>query len=344
MKECSKCKSCYEDEITVCPKDNEIPGFYDNGQYHDQRPLHSGPTPGAGRNGHRFRAKHKFLKSSHAIKIILPSLVSDDENLLVRFRQEAVLAASIDHPNVIRVTDFGVENDEMPYLVMEYIDGIPLSAYLKEDQPLPLEQAIELFLPVAEGVAEAHKKGIVHRDLKPQNIMVQRNLPLTKAVKVLDFGLAKIKSADSYPSLIQAKTMNIVGSPPYMSPEQWSGEGVDNRTDIYALAVILYQMLTGRLPFKADSMPAMMYQHLTVTPPVPSTFGVSLMSGVESVIFKGLEKDPQNRYPTMDLLLGDLDQAMGRDPSTAFLRDRNSSYAAVGPDRFRTEPINRTAG
>ena len=148
--------------------------------------------------------------------------------------------------------------------------------------------------------------------------MVQRNLPLTKAVKVLDFGLAKIKSADSYPSLIQAKTMNIVGSPPYMSPEQWSGDGVDSRTDIYALAVILYQMVTGRLPFKADSMPAMMYQHLTVAPPGPSTFGVSLIPGIEAVILKGLEKDPQNRYPTMDMMLGDLDQAMGRTRQKAF--------------------------
>ena len=237
-----------------------------------------------------FRAKHKFLKSSHAIKIILPSLVSDDDNLLVRFRQEAILAASIDHPNVIRVTDFGVENDIMPFLVMEYIDGIPLSDYLVDGKPLTIKEAFDLFMPVAEGVAEAHQKGIVHRDLKPQNIMVQKGLPLKKAIKVLDFGLAKIKSADSYPSLIQAKTMNIVGSPPYMSPEQWSGEGVDHRTDIYALAVILYQMLTGKLPFQADSMPGMMYQHLTVTAPSAQSHGVSLKPEIEAVVQKGLEK------------------------------------------------------
>ena len=332
MKECSKCKHCYDDEITVCPTDNETPVFTITGSTTISGRYILDQRLGQGGMGIVFRAKHKFLKSLHAIKIILPSLVSDDENLLVRFRQEAILAASIDHPNVIRVTDFGVENDEMPYLVMEYIDGIPLSAYLKEDQPLPLEQAIELFLPVAEGVAEAHKKGIVHRDLKPQNIMVQRNLPLTKAVKVLDFGLAKIKSADSYPSLIQAKTMNIVGSPPYMSPEQWSGDGVDSRTDIYALAVILYQMVTGRLPFKADSMPAMMYQHLTVAPPGPSTFGVSLIPGIEAVILKGLEKDPQSRYPTMDMMLGDLDQAMGRTRQKAF----SGTETAVMPPSIHT--------
>lgn len=265
---------------------------------------------GQGGMGIVFRAKHKFLKSAHAVKIILPSLVADDKDLLVRFNQEAVLAASIDHPNVIRVTDFGVENDDMPFLVMEFIDGIPLSNYLLDDKPLALSDAMGLFVPVAEGVAQAHSKGIVHRDLKPQNIMVQKDLPVRKAVKVLDFGLAKIKSADSYPSLIQAKTMSIVGSPPYMSPEQWSGDGVDHRTDIYALAVILYQMLTGHLPFQADTMPAMMYQHLTVAPPTAESWGVSLSPDLERIVQKGLEKEPDKRYDSMDEMLAELERAL----------------------------------
>jgi serine/threonine-protein kinase len=315
MKECSKCKHCYDDEVEVCPLDGgplvvTIAGPTTiSGRYVLENRL------GQGGMGIVFKAKHLFLKSAHAVKIILPSLVDDDENLLVRFRQEAILAASIDHPNVIRVTDFGVENGTMPFLVMEYVDGMALSHYLEEGKPLPLEQAFALFTPVAEGVAEAHSRGIVHRDLKPQNIMVQKNMPLRKAVKVLDFGLAKIKSADSYPSLIQAKTMSIVGSPPYMSPEQWSGEGVDNRTDIYALAVVLYQMLIGRLPFQADSMPAMMYQHLTVPPPSAESFGVTLPPGLEDILQKALQKDPNDRYATMDVMLGDLDVALGRSTS-----------------------------
>ena len=311
MKECTKCRHCYEDDVEVCPLDNSsavhtiVGSTTISGRYILESRL------GQGGMGIVFRAKHKFLKSAHAVKIILPSLVSDDKDLLVRFNQEAVLAASIDHPNVIRVTDFGVENDIMPFLVMEFIDGIPLSNYLIEDKPLALRDALSLFIPVAEGVAQAHSKGIVHRDLKPQNIMVQKDLPMRKAVKVLDFGLAKIKSADSYPSLIQAKTMSIVGSPPYMSPEQWSGEGVDHRTDIYALAVILYQMLTGHLPFQADSMPAMMYQHLTVAPPTAESWGVKLLPGLEAVVQKALEKDPQNRYDSMDEMLADLEKAIG---------------------------------
>jgi serine/threonine-protein kinase len=317
MKECLKCKHCYEDDVPVCPIDGTALVVTITGPTTISGRYVLDSRLGQGGMGIVFRAKHLFLKSLHAVKIILPSLVKEDENLLVRFRQEAILAASINHPNVIRVTDFGVENDTMPFLVMEFINGIPLSDYLREGQPLGSEQAFGLFYPIAEGVAEAHSKGIVHRDLKPQNIMVQRDLPMHKAVKVLDFGLAKIKSTDSYPSLIQAKTMNIVGSPPYMSPEQWSGEGVDHRTDIYALAVVLYQMLVGHPPFQADSMPAMMYQHLTVPPPSAESFGVTLPPGVEEIIRKALEKEPENRYGSLDLMLSDLNATLGRPTTPA---------------------------
>lgn len=315
MKECPKCRTCYEDDVSLCPNDQEVPVFTIAGATTISGRYILTARLGQGGMGIVFRSKHKFLKSAHAIKIILPSLVDGDPDLLVRFRQEAILAASIDHPNVIRVTDFGVENDVMPFLVMEYIDGVPLSNYLTE-KPLSIKETFDLFIPIAEGVAEAHQKGIVHRDIKPQNIMVQKNLPLHKAIKVLDFGLAKIKSADSYPSLVQAKTMNIVGSPPYMSPEQWSGEGVDHRTDIYALSAILYQMVVGRLPFTADSMPAMMYQHLTVAPPSAASVGVTIAPELEAVIVKGLEKDPDNRYRSMDEMLAALGEALGgsRDP------------------------------
>lgn len=317
MKECAKCRSCYDDELEVCPADGTILAFTISGSTTISGRYLLESRLGQGGMGIVFRAKHKFLKSSHAIKIILPSLVSGDKSLLVRFRQEAVLAASIDHPNVIRVTDFGVENDIMPFLVMEFVSGIPLSHYLLDGRPLSVSDSYSLFLPVALGVAEAHRKGIVHRDLKPQNIMVQNNLPLRKAVKVLDFGLAKIGSVDSYPSLIQAKTQNILGSPPYMSPEQWSGEGVDHRTDIYALAVLLFQMLTGRLPFQADSMPAMMYQHLTVPPPSASSIGVSLAPEIEAVIHRGLSKEPAQRYDSLDQMLKELGQAINKSDISA---------------------------
>src|SRR6478672_1650846 len=140
MKECSKCLNCYDDEVELCPNDSTFLAFTISGTTTISGRYLLESRLGQGGMGIVFRAKHKFLKSSHAIKIILPSLVNDDKSLLVRFRQEAVLAASIDHPNVIRVTDFGVENDVMPYLVMEFVSGIPLSVHLVEGRPLPLSK------------------------------------------------------------------------------------------------------------------------------------------------------------------------------------------------------------
>ncbi len=311
MKECPKCQHCYADSSNFCPFDNTplMSTIYGDavisGRYILEKRL------GKGGMGIVFRAKHKFLKSLHAIKVILPSLVDQDSNLLTRFKQEAILAASINHPNVIRVTDFGVEDERMPFLVMEYVNGKPLSLFFSEEKRLPVEKAYLFFQPIALGVAEAHNKGIVHRDLKPQNIIVEDNLPLHKAVKVLDFGLAKIKSVESIGSLVQANTMNILGSPQYMSPEQWENEGVDHRTDIYGLGVILYQMLTGHLPFDGDTIPAVMYQHLTAAPPAFSSFGVSLSSGIESVVRKSLEKKQSERFESVEEMLGDLEQALG---------------------------------
>ncbi|HSK72791.1 MAG TPA: protein kinase, partial [Pyrinomonadaceae bacterium] len=316
MKECSKCQQCYEDSHSVCSLDNNPLIFtvdvdvIVSGRYLLEKRL------GRGGMGIVFKAKHKFLKSSHAIKVILPSLVEKDINLLVRFKQEAVLAASIDHPNVIRVTDFGVENEKMPYLVMEFVDGTPLSLFLAHDNRLPVETAFEFFQPIALGVAEAHRKGIVHRDLKPQNIMVQKGLPLYKAVRVLDFGLAKIKSVESFGSLIQAQTMNVMGSPQYMSPEQWEDEEPDHRTDIYALGVILFQMLTGQLPFQSDSIPSVMYQHLTAPPPAFASLGVSLPQGIEAVVRRALEKDPKARPNSIEEMLSEFEEALANSGIT----------------------------
>lgn len=312
MKECPKCHHCYDDSVISCEFDNKplmstIHGsVVISGRYILEQRL------GNGGMGIVFKAKHKFLKSLYAIKIILPSLVEQDSNLLIRFKQEAVLAASIDHLNVVRVTDFGVEDEMMPYLVMEFVDGTPLSDFLKPNKPLSLKETLDFFQPIALGVAEAHRQGIVHRDLKPQNIMVQKNIPLKKGVKVLDFGLAKIKSSESFGSFVQTQANNILGSPPYMSPEQWENDQVDHRADIYGLGVILYQMLTGNLPFQADSIPAVMYQHLTVQPPAFATFGVSLAPEIENIARWALQKDREMRPAAVEDMLKEFEMAVVR--------------------------------
>lgn len=312
MKECPQCRHCYDDSYLVCPLDDEplissIAGdVVISGRYILEKRL------GKGGMGIVFKAKHKFLKSSHAIKIILPDLVNQNKDLLVRFRQEAILAASINHPNVIRVTDFGVEDETMPYLVMEFVDGDPLSSFLEENKPLPAEKAFEFFQPLALGVAEAHRQGIIHRDLKPDNIIVQKDLPFGKAVKVLDFGLAKIKSVESFGSLVQAQTISVMGSPHYMSPEQWENDKVDYHTDIYALGVLLFQMLTGTFPFYGDTIPSVMYKHLMSPPPSFASLGVSLSPQIEAVISKALEKKRENRPASLREMLYEFEKALAK--------------------------------
>lgn len=349
MKECSKCRHCYDDSYNFCPIDDNglIATISTNviisGRYILDERL------GKGGMGIVYKAKHKFLKSLHAIKLILPSIVEDDDELLIRFKQEAVLAASINHPNVIRVTDFGVEDETMPYLVMEFVNGIPLSQFLIKDQKLPVAKAFDLFRPIAFGVAEAHGKGIVHRDLKPQNIMVEKNLPLEKAIKVLDFGLAKIKTADSFGSLIQAKTTSFIGSPPYMSPEQWENDNVDHHTDIYGLGVILFQMLTGHLPFQGESIPSIMYQHFTALPPSFHSLGVDVPANIEAVVCKALEKDRANRYHSVEEMYRDFekvrvqfDSSPSHSNETAYLQQSDHSSEKIKDDLLSVS-VGKTA-
>jgi len=182
---------------------------------------------GQGGMGVVYKARHIFLKTSHAIKIILPDLVGNDPNLVTRFRQEALAAAAIRHQNIIAVTDFGVVKGTMPFLVMEFVQGKSLQDVMSEDGAMSPMRAFELMQPICAGIAAAHRQGIVHRDLKPLNVMIQDDMPVAEAVKILDFGLAKIKSGELLGSFIAAQTTGLMGSPFYMAPEQWSDEPPD---------------------------------------------------------------------------------------------------------------------
>jgi len=257
-----------------------------------------------------FQARHIFLKTAHAIKVILPDLVGNDPMLVTRFRQEALAAAAIRHQNIIAVTDFGVVRGTMPFLVMEYVSGQSLHDMLAEEGALPPARALEIISAVGAGVAAAHRQGIVHRDLKPLNIMFQEGLPLAEAVKVLDFGLAKIKSGELLGSFIQAKTSGLMGSPFYMAPEQWGDEEPDARADIYSLGVILYQMLGGDVPFKGTSIPSIMKKHLTLSPPSFASLGVQVPPQIEAVVRHALEKEPENRPASVEDFINELREAV----------------------------------
>ncbi|MEK6336027.1 MAG: SUMF1/EgtB/PvdO family nonheme iron enzyme [Acidobacteriota bacterium] len=310
MKECPTCRRCFPDDVNHCPDDGletaiSIQGEpILDGRYQLEKRL------GQGGMGVVYKARHIFLKTAHAIKIILPDLVGNDPNLVTRFRQEALAAAAIRHQNIIAVTDFGVVRGTMPFLVMEFVQGKSLQEIMAEEGAMSPLRAFELIQPVCSGIAAAHRQKIIHRDLKPLNVMVQNDLPVAEGAKILDFGLAKIKSGELLGSFIAAQTTGLMGSPFYMAPEQWSDEPPDARADIYSLGVMFFQMLCGEVPFKGSSIPSIMKKHLTAEVPTLASKGAEVPPQIEAAVRHALEKEPKYRTASADDFVLELGQAM----------------------------------
>jgi serine/threonine-protein kinase len=336
MKECPVCKRCFPDHVNHCPSDGDATTAslagepILDGRYQLENRL------GQGGMGVVFKARHIFLKTAHAIKVILPDLVGNDPMLVTRFRQEALAAAAIRHPNIIAVTDFGVARGTMPFLVMEFVQGKSLHELLVAEKSLSPSRALEIMSAIGAGVAAAHRLNIVHRDLKPLNIMMQDQMPIAEGLKILDFGLAKIKSGDLLGSFVQAKTSGSMGSPFYMAPEQWSDEKPDERADIYSLGVIMYQMLAGDVPFKGTSIPSVMKKHLTMTPTPFAEMGVQVPSQVEVVVRRALEKEAINRPDSVDSFIRELRHAVAQSPSTPPRTTQATICDLVGTSRTST--------
>ena len=343
MKECPVCRRCYPDQVDHCPEDREVttltlPGEQlIDGRYLLERRL------GQGGMGLVFQARHIFLKTVHAIKIILPDLVGNDPMLVTRFRQEALAAAAIRHQNIIAVTDFGVVRGTMPFLVMEFVNGRSLQDILAEEKVMSPARALEFMSAMGAAVAAAHRQNIVHRDLKPLNVMTQEKLPIAEGLKILDFGLAKIKSGELLGSFVQAKTSGLMGSPFYMAPEQWSDDEPDSRADIYSLGIILYQMLSGDVPFKGSSIPAIMKKHLTLPPPSFQSIGVNVPPNVEAVVRHALEKEAAARTPTVDALVQEFRNAVNSGGATIqSIRETGSfdpNRTVLSPAPTSTDPV-----
>src|SRR5947209_3291715 len=310
MKECPVCRRCYPDHVNHCPDDGDATTQSIAGEPILDARYQLESRLGQGGMGVVFQARDIFLKTAHAIKIILPDLVGNDPMLVTRFRQEALAAAAIRHQNIIAVTDFGVVRGTMPFLVMEFVSGRSLHDMLAEEGALPPARALEIISAIGAGVSAAHRQGIIHRDLKPLNVMFQEGLPTAEAVKVLDFGLAKIKSGELLGSFVQAKTSGLMGSPFYMAPEQWGDEEPNARADIYSLGVILYQMLGGDVPFKGTSIPSIMKKHLTESPPPLAALGVQVPPQIEAVVRHALEKEPENRPASVEAFIRELRDAV----------------------------------
>lgn len=336
MRECPTCRSCFSDDILHCPDDgaattSSISGEpILDGRYQLEKRL------GQGGMGVVYKARHIFLKTAHAIKVILPDLVGNDPNLVTRFRQEALAAAAIRHQNIIAVTDFGVVRGTMPFLVMEFVQGKSLQDIMAEDGAMSPLRAFELMQPICGGIAAAHRQGIVHRDLKPLNVMICDDMPISEAVKILDFGLAKIKSGELLGSFIAAQTTGLMGSPFYMAPEQWSDEPPDARADVYSLGVMLYQMLCGEVPFKGSSIPSIMKKHLTSDVPSFASKGVDIPLQIENVVRHALEKEPGDRTPSADDFARELRDAMAA--ASAQLKRTADAAEPLDPSKTIVSP------
>ena len=331
MKECQLCKKCYTDDVATCPTDG-MPTMHTisgepvlEGKYHLEKRL------GQGGMGVVYCARHAYLKTQHAIKVILPDLVGNDPQLVTRFRQEALAAAAIRHQNVVSTTDYGVAMGTMPFLVMEYVEGESLHDLLTREGRLAPEKALDLMTAICAGIGAAHSQGIVHRDLKPLNIMICKDkATMSEAVKILDFGLAKIKSGELLGSFIQAQTTGLMGSPYYMAPEQWSDEDLDGRSDIYSLGVMFFQMITGDVPFKGSSIPAIMKKHLYDAPPTFADVGLYHSPHLELALRHTLEKEPQKRTASVEIMVGELRASLGLNQiGTGALVNNSVSVSAL---------------
>jgi tetratricopeptide (TPR) repeat protein/predicted Ser/Thr protein kinase len=233
-----------------------------------------------------FKAYHPALDRYVAIKVLHPAF-KEDPDFLARFQREARIVAKLEHPHIVPVYDFS-EHKGMAYLVMRYIEGETLKAHLK-GEPLSPERTLEILKPVTEALAYAHGQGVLHRDIKPSNVM----LTPEGGIYLTDFGLARM--AQSGEATLTRQDM-MIGTPQYMSPEQAKGEKVDERTDIYSLGVVLFEMLTGRVPFSADTPYAVVHDHIYTPLPLPTTIKPDIFPSLERVLLKALAKEKDDRY------------------------------------------------
>ncbi|MBX9688142.1 MAG: protein kinase [Candidatus Obscuribacterales bacterium] len=266
--------------------------------------------------GSVYKGKHLTLGSDIAVKIIHKHLTEDEGNLK-RLEQEARLLSRLESPNIVRLLDYGLV--PLPYIVMEYFDGVPLNKWLKANGFLKADLAVELFLQICEGLNNAHALGLVHRDLKPANIMIKIENGKIKS-KILDFGIAKL--IDEHERL--TSTGEILGSPPYMSPEQWKGR-TDSRSDLYSLGCIMYEALCGKQAFNADYGLDYLNKHMSFTPLKMREVEplVGLPSSMEDLLRKCLEKSPERRYQSAEEIHADLERVKaGRKLHIQIEKDR----------------------
>ena len=265
-----------------------------------------------------------------AIKTMLGEM-SREPSFRERFRREAQAVARLNHPNIVQVHDSGEDLNEdgvlVPFIVMEYVEGSTLSSVLRKDiaqhGAMPTDRALKITGEVLSALAVSHEQGLVHRDIKPANVMVTPR----DVVKVMDFGIARAMQS-GVTSMTQ--TGMVVGTPQYLSPEQALGKSVDARSDLYSVGCLLFELLTGRLPFESESALGMAYQHVQETPPAPSSFNAAVPPGVDALVARALRKDPSHRFPDADTMRTECERVSGGGGNTPLLIGEGPRVGAPG--------------
>jgi serine/threonine-protein kinase len=288
-------------------------------------------------------ARDVRLHREVAVKVLRADLARDP-SFYLRFRREAQNAAALNHPSIVAVYDTGeaeTPTGPLPYIVMEYVDGVTLRDIVHTDGPMPPRRAIEIIADACQALNFSHQNGIIHRDVKPANIMISS----TNAVKVMDFGIARAIADSS--SVTQ--TAAVIGTAQYLSPEQARGDPVDARSDVYSLGCVLYEILTGEPPFTGDSPVSVAYQHVREDPVPPSERHEGISPGLDAVVLKALAKNPENRYQTAAEMRADLVRVHNGEtpeaPKVLSGADRNSMFSSGGGHVGgpRTDPLPRQA-
>jgi serine/threonine-protein kinase len=264
---------------------------------------------GKGGMGAVYEARHARLGRRVAIKFLLPELAARPE-ILRRFENEAVAAGGLEHPNLVAVIDLGRATDGSAYLVMEFLRGEDCARLVRRLGPLPATRAVNIVLQACRGVAVAHDAGIVHRDLKPENLFLTDAGDGGDQIKVLDFGIAKLRPVDGQAA---TRTGSTFGTTHYMSPEQARGASdVDARTDVWALGVVLYELLSGRKPFDSEQPLGVIHQILNATPPGLGAVRPGLLRGLVAAVERALRKDADQRFPSIRALASALEPFAGQ--------------------------------
>ncbi len=267
---------------------------------------------GVGGMAYVYRAYDRVEDRWVAIKILKEEF-SDNSDFLRRFRNEAKAITLLSHPNIVEVFDVSF-GDRLQYIVMEYIDGVTLKQYIEQERTLRWDEALHFTIQILLALEHAHEKGIIHRDIKPQNVMLLQD----GTIKVTDFGIARFSQSET-----QTMTDKAIGSVHYIAPEQARGDFITDKADIYSVGVMLYEMITGRLPFMADNAVSVALMQLQAKPVMPRDLNPSLPLGLEQITMKAMEKNPVDRFQSAGEMLDDIDR-FRRNPGMVFHYDIQS--------------------